>query len=45
MRLGFVGLHGLVRDHFGSAASTGHLFINRARDYGSRFKTSYDPKP
>jgi hypothetical protein len=47
MRLGFAGLHGLVREHFGSAASTGHryLFINRARDYGSRFKTSYDPKP
>ena len=34
MRLGFAGLHGLVRDHFGSAASTGHryLFINRARN-------------
>jgi transposase len=34
MRLGFAGLHGLVRDHFGSTASTGHryLFINRARN-------------
>jgi len=34
MRLGFVGLHRLVRDHFGSAASTGHryAFINKARN-------------
>jgi transposase len=34
MRLGFAGLHGLVRDHFGSAASTGYryLFINRVRN-------------
>jgi transposase len=34
MRLGFAGLHGLVRDHFGSTASTGHryAFINKARN-------------
>jgi hypothetical protein len=34
MRLDFAGLHGLVRDHFGSAASTAHryMFINRASD-------------
>jgi len=34
MRLGFAGLHGLVRDHFASAASTGHryAFINKARN-------------
>jgi transposase len=34
MRLGFAGLHGLVRDHFGSDASTGHryAFINKARN-------------
>jgi transposase len=34
MRLGFAGLHRLVRDHFGSAGSTGHryTFINKARN-------------
>ena len=34
MRMSFNGLHGLVRDHFGPDASTGHryLFINRARN-------------
>jgi len=34
MRLGFAGLHRLVRDHFGSDASTGHsyAFINKARN-------------
>jgi hypothetical protein len=34
VRLGFVGLHGLVRDHFGLTASTGHryAFTNKARN-------------